>query len=370
MKILVTGAEGFIGKNLVIGLKEIGIGCATFCRGDTLADLRAKLKEADFIVHLAGENRPKDSLDYDENNAKLTENICHEIRKLNINPSIIFASSTQALLNNPYGISKRRAEIAIENLSKDIGNLSYIFRLPGTFGKWSRPNYNSVVATFCHNIIRDLPIQVSNPDNEIELVYIDDVVKTFIDIIHDAPNIKNDLSIKPSYKITLGELAETLKRFRKNRSSLFVQAVNDGLLRKLYATYQSYHDPDNFSYFIPSYIDERGNFAEILKTQANGQFSYFTAGPGVTRGGHYHHSKCEKFLVVKGKAKFRFKSLLDGTLKQIYTSGERLEIVETVPGWIHDITNVGSDEMIVFLWANEIFDREAPDTFISEIDVF
>jgi len=252
-------------------------------------------------------------------------------------------------------------------LEVDTGCSVYVYRLPGVFGKWCKSNYNSVVATFCHNISHDLPIQVNNPDFELSLVYIDDVVEEFIKVIQGDRSDGKVPSVRPEYKIKLGDLADQIKIFRESRDSLITEKVGSGLVRKLYSTYLSYISPEQFAYLIPSHVDERGMFAEILKTKDSGQFSFFTAGPGVTRGGHYHHSKTEKFLVVQGEVKFGFRHIISNESYEIITSSKELKIVETVPGWSHDITNIGTEEIIVMLWANEIFDPDNPDTIAHKV---
>jgi len=239
--------------------------------------------------------------------------------------------------------------------------------LPGVFGKWCNPNYNSVVATFCHNISHDLPVQVNNPDFELSLVYIDDVVEEFVKIIQEVKGDKEELSVQPEYKIKLGDLADQIKIFRESRESLITERVGGGLVGKLYSTYLSYLSPEQFAYSIPSYGDERGMFAEMLKTKDSGQFSFFTAKSGVTRGGHYHNSKTEKFLVIHGKARFGFRHVALDEMHEIVTTSKDLKIVETVPGWSHDITNIGTEDMIVMLWANEIFDPDNPDTITHKV---
>jgi len=293
--------------------------------------------------------------------------ICDALRSSGENTPIILASSTQAEIENAYGKSKLNAEAAVKTLEIDTGCPVYVYRLPGVFGKWCKPHYNSVVATFCHNISHNLPIQVNNLDFELSLVYIDDVVEEFVKIIQGARDNKKELSIQPEYKIKLGDLATQIERFRESRDSLVSERVGDGLIRKLYSTYVSYLSPEEFSYSIPSYNDERGMFAEMLKTKDSGQFSFFTAKPGVTRGGHYHHSKTEKFLVVQGKARFGFRHVVSGETHEIISTSKELKIVETVPGWSHDITNIGAEEMIVMLWANEIFDPDNPDTITHKV---
>jgi UDP-2-acetamido-2,6-beta-L-arabino-hexul-4-ose reductase len=273
----------------------------------------------------------------------------------------------QATLDNAYGKSKLDAEAIVKRLEIDAGSPVYIYRLPGVFGKWCKPNYNSVVATFCHNISHNLPVQVNDPSFELNLVYIDDVVEEFVRIIQGRQDNKKELSIQPEYKIKLGDLATQIELFRESRDSLISERVGDGLVRKLHSTYVSYLLPEQFSYSIPSYGDERGMFAEMLKTKDSGQFSFFTAKPGVTRGGHYHHSKTEKFLVIQGEAKFGFRHIVSNETHEVVTSGNKLKIVETVPGWSHDITNIGTGEMVVMLWANEIFDPDNPDTIAYKV---
>ena len=367
MRVLITGSNGFIGKNLIVRLNELGTSYEVFTRRNSIKDLQGLIKKSDFVIHLAGENRPEDEDDFEVVNSGLTLLICNEIRLIEKNIPIILASSTQAEHDNLYGKSKLSAEIAIKNLTDNTGNSSYIYRLPGVFGKWCKPNYNSVVATFCHNISHNLPIQVNNPDFELSLVYIDDVVEEFVKIIQGAKGDKKELSVQPEYKIKLGDLADQIKIFKESRDSLISEKVGSGLIRKLYSTYLSYLSPEQFSYLIPSYGDERGMFAEILKTKDSGQFSFFTAKPGVTRGGHYHHSKTEKFLVIQGKARFGFRHVASDETHEIITTSKELKIVETVPGWSHDITNIGTEEIIVMLWANEIFDPDNPDTITHKV---
>jgi UDP-2-acetamido-2,6-beta-L-arabino-hexul-4-ose reductase len=367
MQVLVTGSDGFIGKNLITHLRELDIKITTYTRNNSINDLIGLVKDSDFIVHLAGENRPVDEQDFNVGNAKLTESICEVVRSTGRKIPIILASSTQATLDNAYGKSKLSAETAIDKLGDDTESPTYIYRLPGVFGKWCKPSYNSVVATFCYNISHDLPIQVNNPSFELTLVYIDDVVDEFVSIIQDKKNSNTELSIRPEYKIKLGELSRQIQRFHDSRDSLISEKVGSGLIGKLYSTYVSYFSPENFSYSIPVYTDERGMFAEVLKTEDSGQFSFFTAGPGVTRGGHYHHSKTEKFLVIRGSARFSFRHIVSNEGYEIVTSSDELKIVETVPGWSHDITNIGTEEMIVILWANEIFDPDNSDTITHKI---
>ena len=367
MRILVTGSNGFIGKNLVVRLNELGLHTEVYTRKNSVQDLPNLIEKSDFIVHLAGENRPIDEKYFDTINVGLTASICESVRSIDRQIPIILASSVQATLDNAYGKSKLDAEVVVKSLESNTESPVYIYRLPGVFGKWCKPNYNSVVATFCHNISHNLPIRVSNPSFELNLVYIDDVVEEFIQVIQGQQNNKKELSVQPEYKIKLGDLVTQIELFREGRDSLISEKVGDGLPRKLYSTYVSYFSPKQFVYSIPSYGDERGMFAEMLKTKDSGQFSFFTAKPGVTRGGHYHHSKTEKFLVIQGRARFGFRHIISNEVHEITASGNKLKIVETVPGWSHNITNIGTEEMMVMLWANEIFDPDNPDTIAYKV---
>ena len=368
MKVLITGSNGFIGKNLFVRLGELkGYEATSFDREDSLDDLAERVGRADMVVHLAGVNRPKDIKEFAEGNADLTARLCDLIAGTGRKIPLIISSSIQAGLANPYGESKRGAEVAGETLAVNAGNPVTIYRLPGVFGKWCRPNYNSVVATFCHNIANDLPIQISDPAFALNLVYVDDVVGEFIRALEAMPAGLSRGEVSPVYGITLGDLAAQIQAFKHCRESLISERVGTGLVRALYATYVSYLPPAGFAYDLSKYCDERGVFVEMLKTQDSGQFSYFTAHPGITRGGHYHHTKTEKFLVIKGAARFGFRHVVTDERYEVFTSGDKPQVVETVPGWTHDITNVGDDEMVVMLWANEIFDRDRPDTIAAKV---
>jgi UDP-2-acetamido-2,6-beta-L-arabino-hexul-4-ose reductase len=340
-------------------------------RGDDPAKLPLLMANVDAILHLAGENRPADEMAFARVNTELTSELCNAIRnEFNISGRhipFVLASSIQAERDNPYGRSKLAAEQEVLALAQTTGNPCVVFRLPGVFGKWCRPNYNSVVATFCHNLARNLPIQVNDPSTPVRLVYVDDVTSALLAAL-DEPRIGcEQATVEPEYNISIGELAEQIRAFGSCRTSLISERVGTGLTRALYATYVSYLPDEKFSYEVPQYEDSRGVFVEMLKTADSGQFSYFTAHPGITRGGHYHHTKTEKFLVIKGEALFRFRHLLTDELIELRTSGAKPQVVDTIPGWSHDITNIGCDEMIVMLWANENFDRNNPDTVASRV---
>jgi UDP-2-acetamido-2,6-beta-L-arabino-hexul-4-ose reductase len=371
MKVLITGASGFVGRNLQLRLRErrdVQVVC--FTRDQHSKQLAGLLDGVDFVFHLAGVNRPKDPKEFTTGNADLTRELCKAVaavaRLTGRTIPILYASSTQASQDNAYGRSKREAEDALMATAQDPLVPVHLFRLPNVFGKWCLPNYNSVVATFCHNIARDLPIQVNDPQATLTLVYIDDVIGQFVQLMDGAvpeAGAGGFATVQPYYDTTVGELAALIRSFRESRRSLVMERVGAGLVRALYATYVSYLPVEAFAYDLPQHEDHRGVFVEMLKTPDCGQFSFFTAHSGVTRGGHYHHSKTEKFLVIKGQARFRFRHMETGQMHELETSGNRPQVVETVPGWTHDITNTGTDEMVVMLWANEIFDRTRPDTY-------
>ena len=371
MRVLITGANGFVGRNLQLFLaerKDIEVVC--FTREHAPAQLPALLRGVDFVFHLAGVNRPQNPLEFVAGNSDLTTALVTaveaEMRASGKKVPIIYTSSIQAAYDNPYGTSKRVAETTLQAFALRSGASAHVFRLPNVFGKWCKPNYNSAVATFCHNIARDLPIQINDPAAPLTLVYVDDVIGRFFQLLEGADaavDAEGFASVVPQYATTVGELARLIQSFRDSRSTLMTERVGSGLVRALYATYVSYLPVSSFTYRVPQHGDPRGVFVEMLKTPDCGQFSFFTVHPGITRGGHYHHSKTEKFLVIKGEARFRFRHLQTGETHELITSGAWAEIVETVPGWTHDITNIGSEEMVVMLWANEVFDRSKPDTY-------
>lgn len=371
MKVLITGAHGFVGKNLQLHLtdrKEVQVVC--FTRDDNVSRLSALLQGVDFVFHLAGVNRSQDPQEFISGNVDLTQALCQAVGKVAESSGkrlpIVYTSSAQAVSDNPYGESKRKAEDTLLAFAHSHQLPVHIFRLPNVFGKWCKPNYNSAVATFCHNIARGLPIQVNDPAAPVTLVYVDDVIERFVQLM-DGSDAAVDADgfaiVAPQYTTKVGELVHQIKAFKDSRDTLVTERVGTGLVRALYATYVSYLPVESFAYAVPQYGDPRGAFVEMLKTPDCGQFSYFTANPGITRGGHYHHSKTEKFLVIRGQASFKFRNMQTGQCHELVTTGEKAEVVETVPGWAHDITNIGSDELVVMLWANEVLDRNHPDTF-------
>jgi UDP-2-acetamido-2,6-beta-L-arabino-hexul-4-ose reductase len=372
MRIVITGADGFIGKNLGVRLRELGYtDVASITRSSEPTTVERALGEADCVFHLAGVNRPQDPAEFVSGNTDLTKSVCEALTRAGRKARMVLASSTQAAMSNPYGQSKLAAETAVREYATASGAPVHVFRLPNVFGKWARPNYNSAVATFCHNVANGLPISVNETAPPLNLAYVDDVVQAFVSCLTTPANgvmASNAFDmVEPVYTATVAQIASTVRSFADSRDTLMTDRVGTSLVRALYSTYISYLPPAAFAYTVPRHADQRGEFVEMLKTPDAGQFSYFTAHPGVTRGEHYHHSKTEKFLVLKGTAHFGFRHILSGETHELVTRGGEAKIVETVPGWTHNITNIGDDEMIVMLWANEVFDRQRPDTVSMKV---
>ncbi|OEE04271.1 UDP-2-acetamido-2,6-beta-L-arabino-hexul-4-ose reductase [Vibrio cyclitrophicus] len=367
MNIIVTGAQGFIGKNLCVMLSEKGYDSVVQIDRDTSEEaIKVALSNADFVFHLAGINRPKDDSEFTTGNADFTEFVVNELKANGRNTPIMLSSSIQANLDNAYAASKVQAEALVADYGKDTDACTFIYRFPNVFGKWCRPNYNSFVATFCHNVVNDIDINIHDPSAPVNLVYIDDVCHALIALL-EAGVDSGFKQVPVEYNTTVGEVAGLLKAFKESRGTLVSEHVGTGLTRALYSTYLSYFEPSKFHYTLPKYSDDRGVFCEMLKTKESGQFSFFTAHKGITRGGHYHHTKNEKFLVIKGDALFKFEHVITGERYELTVNSDEATVVETVPGWSHDVTNIGEDELIVMLWANEIFDREAPDTIAKPL---
>ena len=368
MRIVVTGADGFIGRNLRTWLRERKYGdVVSVTRKTTAAQLAEACASADFVFHLAGVNRPPDEAEFFAGNADFSGALCAALMSAGRPVPVVYASSTQAILDNPYGRSKRAAEDTLQTYGSKTGAPVYLFRLTNVFGKWSRPNYNSAVATFCYQMARGLSISVNNPEAPLRLLYVDDVMSAFLCLLEAPPVPGGYIEAEPVYQTTVGEVASTLRGFADGRTSLMAPHAGTGLIRALYATYVSFLPPAAFAYQVPRYGDPRGEFVEMLKTPEYGQFSYFTAHPGVTRGEHYHHSKTEKFLVIRGVARFGFRNIDTDEAFALVVRGGEARIVETVPGWTHNITNIGDDELVVMLWANEVFDRARPDTIAKQV---
>ncbi|SFZ82197.1 UDP-2-acetamido-2,6-beta-L-arabino-hexul-4-ose reductase [Devosia enhydra] len=363
LRVGVTGAGGFIGSNLMLALSERGVEAVGIPHKADDAQLSDLFSGVDLVVHLAGVNRPADPAEFWSGNVVFTQRIVDALAGQGRIVPLVLASSIQAARDTPYGRSKRDAEDIVRAYGLRTGAPVHVLRLPNVFGKWCRPDYNSVVATFCHNIARGLPVRIDDPAAEIGLLYIDDLIDAFVSIATSGQSAAPG----PVHRITIGSLADQIRAFRDSRTSLVTAPVGSGLVRALHATYLSYVPPQNFAYPLRAHEDQRGLFAEFLKTGDSGQVSVFTALPGVTRGGHYHHSKTEKFLVVQGQARFRFRHMVSGETHALETSSDQLQVVETVPGWSHDVTNIGPDQLIVVLWANELFDPARPDTIAAPL---
>lgn len=369
-QVLVTGASGFIGRNMIDWLKKIeDVNILTYGSRDNRAVLESHLRKADYIFHLAGVNRPNRLEEFSEVNVNLTEQIILTLVRLGRSPMIAFASSIQAELDNPYGLSKKAAEELLMRYAEDTGGNVYIFRLPNVFGKWCRPNYNSVVATFCHNIANNQTIVIHDPSSPIRLVYVDDVVKSFLALIKERGKLGSVQfgEIDRTFSTTVGDLAEKLHQIRDIRQTLVLPDLSDPIMKYLQATYLSYLNVQDFAYKPEIKQDQRGMLAELLKSNQFGQIFVSKSHRKVVRGNHYHHSKIEKFCVISGRAIIRFRNLHGGEVLSYEVTGDRIEIVDIPPGYTHSIENVSDDELIVLFWANEIFDPAAPDTYYLEV---
>lgn len=368
-KILITGGRGFLGRNLVSRLLDRKDCKLTICdRGDSIEDLRQWALSADIIFHLAGVNRPRNPADFDEGNRGLTEQLCQALREKRCAPKIVFSSSIQAELDNPYGLSKVKAENILSQFSSETGATIRIYRLKNLFGKWCRPNYNSVTATFCHNIANDLPISISDPGREIELSYVDDVVEAFlaeVDGSQESSRVENEI---PSYRIQLGDLAGRIQAFHESRHTLTMPDFGVWFNRAIYATYLSYVPPTKREYGLEIRSDSRGSLGEFIKQEHLGQIFLSRTKPGVTRGNHYHHTKTEKFFVVEGSGLIRMRAVTGGPVEEYLVSGSDYRVVDIPPGFTHSITNMGSADMVTLFWSSEIFDPNRTDTYYLPVD--
>ena len=371
--ILITGAGGFVGKNLVATLRTVGYtDLMLFEKDDTPETLADYCRRAAFVVHLAGINRPTDPSEFYTGNAGLTDTLLANLEAAGNTAPVLVTSSTQAELDNDYGKSKRQAEEAIFAHRRRTGAMVYVFRMPGVFGKWCRPNYNSVVATFCHNVAHGLPIQVRDSAFSLPLVYIDDVVACILaafdgDVMMDR-SATPICHMHPIHEVTLGRLAELIQGFAAGRTSLAVPDLTPGSFeKKLYSTYLSYLPSDQFSYPLEMHTDNRGSFTEFLRSPERGQVSINISHPGIVKGNHWHHTKNEKFLVVKGEGVIRFRNIFSKEVIEYHVSGDKLEVVDIPCGYTHNIENVGTEDMVTVMWANEAFDPDHPDTFFEPV---
>jgi UDP-2-acetamido-2,6-beta-L-arabino-hexul-4-ose reductase len=397
--VLITGSRGFIGRNLIAMLKYLPeLTIKTFDIEDTPSILESHLSHADLIFHLAGVNRPERVEAFQEVNANMTKSICDQLERLGRAPLIVLSSSIQAEQDNPYGRSKKVAEEALAEFASRTSAPVRIFRLPGVFGKWSRPNYNTVVATFCYNIAMDLPITISDPAHEVALVYVGDVVEAFASEIRSqrteirdqktevrdqgseqqvstSGKTTSDLwpltsefrEVSPIYHITLGELAKQIYSFKETRKTLSIPDMSDEFTKKLYSTYLSFLPAGSFSYPLKMNVDDRGSFTEFIKTADRGQVSINISRPGITKGNHWHHTKNEKFLVISGKGVIRFRKIGSDKTITYPVSGDILEVVDIPPGYTHNITNTGQTDLVTVMWVNESFNPEKSDTFFEEV---
>ena len=365
MNILVTGSNGFLGKNLIARINAAGIGSVLpFDLPYSENRLKEHIKKADFIFHLAGVNRPDDKSEFYTGNSGLTETIVRLIEADNVKIPITFISSAQVGNDSDYAISKEMAEKILLDYQKDTGTDVFIYRFPGIFGKWSRPDYNTVVATFCYNIANNLPIEIHNMEKKLTLCYIDDIV----DILLKTLSERRTQEIKPQYTITLGKLAATIGSFAKESQTPEISDLSDPLTKKLYATYLSFLPADKISYPLTTHNDERGSFTEFLHLPKHGQVSVNVSKPGITKGDHWHDTKHEKFLVVSGQGIIKLRMLNSQEKLEYHVSGNEPEVIDIPPGYTHSITNSGDEDMITVMWASEIFDKSHPDTFYEKVE--
>lgn len=380
MKILITGAKGFVGKNLVAQLQNIKDG------KDKSYDLSSDLEileydidsdpklldvyceNVDFVFNLAGVNRPENEEDFMKGNFGFASNLLNTLKKYNNDCPVMISSSIQAALDNPYGKSKKAGEDLMFKYSKETGAKVFIYRFPNVFGKWCKPNYNSAIATFCNNIAKDIDIKVNDRNHQMNLVYIDDLVSELISLLCGKPNLEGDYcSVPITYSVTLGDIVDLLYSFKQSRRDLSICDMKDEFSKKLYSTYLSYLSEDDFSYLLKMNEDSRGSFTEMIRTQDRGQVSINISKPGIVKGNHWHNTKNEKFLVVCGKGVIKFRKIDENKVYEYFVSDKNLEVVDIPVGYTHNIENLGNKDMVTVMWVNEPFNQDKPDTFFLEV---
>lgn len=368
MKILVTGANGFIGKNLISTLHENDYEIYKYDKADSLETLFEFTKDCDFVFNLAGVNRPQNNEEFYEGNTDFVATLTQYLKENNNNSPIVITSSIQVEMDNDYGKSKLEGENFLKEYGISTDTPIYIYRLTNVFGKWCKPNYNSVIATWCYNIQHNLPVQVNDPNVELELIYIDDIINSFLEVIDEE---KGDLvqyrMVKPSYKRSLGEIHDLLYSFKKDTDSFFIPNLQSSFNQKLYSTFLSYKSEDQLSYTLKMNVDERGSFTEVLKSNTHGQVSINVSKPGIIKGNHWHHSKNEKFIAVSGAGVIRLRNIFDDNIIEYNVSESVLEVIDIPPGYTHQILNTGDTDLVVLIWVNELLDKENPDTYYQEV---
>lgn len=368
--IVVTGARGFIGTNLILRLSEIeNIAVHPFDMDDSEEDLLSSIDTADIVFHLAGVNRPKDIEDFERGNVGLTERIVSRVKSRKNSPAIVVTSSIQAELDNPYGLSKRKAEQVLFQLQRDTDVELYVYRLPNVFGKWSRPFYNSAVATFCFQVAQGEKPSIHNPDASLLLVYIDDVIDSFLRIVTGGEPVKDGdfYQISPEFKTTVGEVAGIIESFSRIRENNVFPDFSSLLQKYLYSTYLSHVPTASLGYRLDRKSDDRGYLCELIKSNVAGQIFISRTKPGITRGNHYHHTKVEKFFVIDGTAEVKIRHMISGEVRCFRVEGTECRAIDIPPGYTHQIINVGTTDLLTLFWANELFDPNNPDTYFSKV---
>lgn len=371
MKALITGSHGFIGKNLCAFLKNRNYTVLEFNSTNSFSDFEVKIKEAEILYHLAGKNRVTDDYSFTLNNIEFTENICKTLIKNKIKIPIVYSSSIQIDQDNAYGKSKIKAENILKNLNEINNNPIIIYRLPGVFGKWCKPNYNSIIATLCHNILNNINTIIDDENKELKLVYIDDVVKTLTSLINEKRENKVYYeSVKNQIQIKIKEIIQLLDKYNYSKSKIEDLNFSNKFKKDLYSTFISYYQKKDFVQKQHFSVDKRGKFVEFLRSNECGQISYFTINPKLSRGDHYHHSKTEKFIILNGKVKFEFNNIVTKENFNVVIDSKNNEIIHSIPGWNHKLTNITDETINVLLWSNEVFDNNNPDTFILDNEKF